>query len=221
MICRLWCSVSGSHLYTTKIQSGRVQFVFDNINLPFNDEDNDGYVAFKIKTKASLVAGDVFSNAASIYFDYNAAINTNTTNTVVVQTTPGCAVSLTSSRTNVSCFGGSNCTATIVPDGGLAPYSYLWSNGDTTATITGLTAGTYTVTVLDEAGCTATGSVTIMQPALLNATAGSQTNIACNGGTTGSATVAVTGGTTGYTYSWAPSEALQQQLQALQQVPTQ
>jgi uncharacterized delta-60 repeat protein/uncharacterized repeat protein (TIGR01451 family) len=75
--------VSGSHLFTTKIQSGRVQFVFDNINLPFDDANNDGYVAFKIKTKASLVAGDVFSNAASIYFDYNAAINTNTANTVV------------------------------------------------------------------------------------------------------------------------------------------
>ena len=196
--------VSGSHLYTTKIQSGRVQFVFDNINLPFNDEDNDGYVAFKIKTKASLVAGDVFSNAASIYFDYNAAINTNTTNTLV-QTISGCAVTLTSSRINVSCFGESNGTATIVPDGGLAPYSYLWSNGDTTATITGLVAGTYTVTVTDANECTATGSVTITQPALLDATAGSQTNIACNGVTTGSATVTVTGGTPGYTYSWAPS----------------
>jgi uncharacterized delta-60 repeat protein/uncharacterized repeat protein (TIGR01451 family) len=75
--------VSGSHLFTTKIQSGRVQFVFDNINLPFDDASNDGYVAFKIKTKASLAAGDVFSNSASIYFDYNAAINTNTANTVV------------------------------------------------------------------------------------------------------------------------------------------
>jgi uncharacterized delta-60 repeat protein/uncharacterized repeat protein (TIGR01451 family) len=75
--------VSGSHLFTTRIQSGRVQFVFDNINLPFDDANNDGYVAFKIKTKASLVAGDIFSNTASIYFDYNAAINTNTANTVV------------------------------------------------------------------------------------------------------------------------------------------
>lgn len=75
--------VSGSHLFTTRIQSGRVQFVFDNINLPFDDANNDGYLAFKIKTKASLVAGDVFSNSASIYFDYNAAINTNTANTVV------------------------------------------------------------------------------------------------------------------------------------------
>lgn len=75
--------ISGSHLFTTKIESGRVQFVFDNINLPFDDATNDGYVAFKIKTKASLVAGDVFSNNASIYFDYNAAIVTNTANTVV------------------------------------------------------------------------------------------------------------------------------------------
>ena len=70
--------IKGSHLFTTKISNGnKVDFLFENINLPFDDANNDGYVAFKIKTKPTLVVGDTFSNTASIYFDYNSAITTN------------------------------------------------------------------------------------------------------------------------------------------------
>ncbi|MCG2611387.1 T9SS type A sorting domain-containing protein [Flavobacterium sp. SM15] len=76
--------VSGSHLFTTKISQGnKVEFVFDNINLPFADATNDGYVAFKIKTKPTLVSGDTFTNGASIYFDYNYPIVTNTYSTTI------------------------------------------------------------------------------------------------------------------------------------------
>lgn len=76
--------VSGSHLFTTKISQGnKVEFVFENINLPFADATNDGYVAFKIKTKSTLVSGDTFSNGANIYFDYNYPITTNTYTTTI------------------------------------------------------------------------------------------------------------------------------------------
>jgi uncharacterized delta-60 repeat protein len=76
--------VNGSHLFTTKISEGnKVEFVFENINLPFDDANNDGYVAFKIKTKPTLVSGDTFSNGAGIYFDYNSAITTNTYATTI------------------------------------------------------------------------------------------------------------------------------------------
>jgi hypothetical protein len=62
----------GSHPFVTRItETNKVEFIFENINLPFDDATNDGYVAFKIKTKPSLVVGDSFSNTASIYFDYN------------------------------------------------------------------------------------------------------------------------------------------------------
>ena len=43
----------------------------------------------------------------------------------------------------MNCFGGANGTATVVAAAGTAPYTYIWSNGAITATITGLTAGTY------------------------------------------------------------------------------
>ena len=76
--------LAGSHLFTTRTSNGNVvEFLFENINLPFNDATNDGFVAFKIKTKSSLVIGDSFSNSASIFFDYNLPIITNTATTVV------------------------------------------------------------------------------------------------------------------------------------------
>jgi hypothetical protein len=69
---------SASHSYTTKISEGnKVEFIFESINLPFDDVNNDGYIAFKIKTKPTLVVGDSFTNEASIFFDYNFPIVTN------------------------------------------------------------------------------------------------------------------------------------------------
>jgi len=71
--------VSASHSFTTKItENNKVEFIFENINLPFDNANNDGYVAFKIKTKPTLIVGDSFQNSAKIYFDYNFPIQTNT-----------------------------------------------------------------------------------------------------------------------------------------------
>lgn len=69
---------SSSHSFVTKISEGnKVEFIFENINLPFDDANNDGYIAFKIKTKPTLVVGDSFTNDANIYFDYNFPVLTN------------------------------------------------------------------------------------------------------------------------------------------------
>jgi len=74
-----------SHSFATRINnaSGKVEFIFENINLPFDDANNDGYVAFKIKTKSTLVLGNTFTNKANIYFDFNFPIITNTVSTIV------------------------------------------------------------------------------------------------------------------------------------------
>lgn len=75
---------SGSHPFVTRISAGnKVEFIFENINLPFDDANNDGFVAFKIKTKPTLAVGNSFSNTASIYFDYNAPIVTDPATTIV------------------------------------------------------------------------------------------------------------------------------------------
>jgi len=72
-----------SHNYVTKITGNKVEFIFENINLPFDDANNDGYIAFKIKTLPTLVLGNTFSNSANIYFDYNFPIVTNTATTTI------------------------------------------------------------------------------------------------------------------------------------------
>ncbi|WP_306565492.1 T9SS type A sorting domain-containing protein [Flavobacterium lindanitolerans] len=114
-------------------------------------------------------------------------------------------LSATTSQTNLSCNGGTNGIAGVTVTGGTAPYTYSWApSGGTGATATGLAAGTYTVTITDANACQITRSFTITEPTALSATT-SSTNVSCNGGSNGSATVTVTGGTGGYTYSWAPS----------------
>ena len=76
--------LSASHDYYTRIINGdEVEFVFQDIQLPFDDANNDGYVLFKIKTLPTLVLGDTFSNAAGIYFDFNYPIITNNETTTV------------------------------------------------------------------------------------------------------------------------------------------
>ena len=72
-----------SHDFFTRINGNKVEFIFENINLPFDDANNDGYVAFKIKTKPTLVLGNTFTNSASIYFDYNFPIVTDPAVTTV------------------------------------------------------------------------------------------------------------------------------------------
>ncbi|SHK71168.1 Por secretion system C-terminal sorting domain-containing protein [Epilithonimonas mollis] len=117
---------------------------------------------------------------------------------------PDSVVSGTTVVTNVACNGDANGAINMTPAGGTAPYTFNWGGGITTEDRTGLAAGTYTVIITDANGCTATVTETITQPTALSATA-SQKNIACNGGSTGIATINVLGGTTPYTYSWFPS----------------
>ena len=127
---------------------------------------------------------------------------TATVNATVTQ--PASAVNGTTVVTNVACNGASNGAINLTPGGGTAPYTFNWGGGVTTEDRTGLAAGTYTVVITDANGCTATVNATVTQPTAMNATT-SQTNIACNGGSTGIATINVAGGTAPYIYSWSPS----------------
>ena len=131
------------------------------------------------------------------------------TATITFTITQPTALSVTpATQTNLSCFGGSNGAAAInTPTGGTPGYTYDWSLGtpvgDGTTSITGLTAGTWTCNVTDANGCTASQSFTVTQPTALSVTPASQTNVACNGGSTGAAAINTpTGGAGGYTYDW-------------------
>lgn len=122
-----------------------------------------------------------------------------------VQVTAGTALSSSiTSQTNVACHGQSTGSLTAQGSNGTAPYSYTWSNGGTTATISGLAAGTYTVTVTDSNNCpSSTSSATIMQPASAISSTLTAVNTTCNGGSNGAVTTLTTGGTPSYTWSWS------------------
>jgi len=107
---------------------------------------------------------------------------------------------------NVSCFGGTNGSATANPSGGTLNYTYAWiPSGGNSQTANNLAAGNYSVLVTDANGCTASSTVAITQPATAVSATPSHTNVLCNAGSTGSATVTATGGTPNYTYVWSPS----------------
>lgn len=126
------------------------------------------------------------------------------TGTNSVNITQPAALVLTPSRTDPTCNGACNGTANVVVAGGIGPFSYQWSNLGTTASITSLCAGTYTVTVTDNGsvGCTQTASVVLNNPAAIVLTS-SSVSATC-GVSNGSATVNITaGGVPNYNYQWS------------------
>ena len=76
-----------SHDYFARIKDNitehYVEFIFENINLPFDDANNDGYIVFKVKTLDTLALNDTFENEAEIYFDFNFPIITNIEQTTI------------------------------------------------------------------------------------------------------------------------------------------
>lgn len=102
---------------------------------------------------------------------------------------------------NNICNGNCEGSATVNPRG-IEPFSYSWSNGQSTQTATGLCAGGYTVTITDGNSCTTTNSVTISEPPAITINFTNIQEPICDGVGYGSATANVSGGTPGYPYQW-------------------
>ncbi|MCB0812298.1 MAG: hypothetical protein KDB87_03930, partial [Flavobacteriales bacterium] len=109
-------------------------------------------------------------------------------------------IGVTAQVTNVTCNGANNGSITAQSDG-QPPFSYQWSSGQTTQTITGLTPGNYTVTVTDGSGCQASGTFQVNEPPLLTASV-NVVDATCNT-SNGSASTSVAGGTPPYIYQWS------------------
>ena len=120
----------------------------------------------------------------------------------VIISQPSALTSYISNVVNVSCNGLSDGSATVTASGGTGPYTYSWSNGQTSQTATGLSAGIYTATVTDANGCVTSSSTTITEPPPLSApTTGSLT--VCDCPCAGVVRVFPTGGTPPYTVIWS------------------
>ncbi|CAH8293345.1 endonuclease I [Mariniflexile fucanivorans] len=111
--------------------------------------------------------------------------------------------------TNVTCAGEQNGTATATVSGGITPYSYLWSDGQTTATATGLIGGSYSVIVTDALGNTLTNEVAITEPMPLEYTKTEDATVYYGYAPESCTTISistVSGGMAPYTYAWSTGE---------------
>ena len=115
-------------------------------------------------------------------------------------------LSIISGHTNTSCYGSADAMSWVLSAGGTPPHSYSWSpSGGTNDTATGLTAGTYFITVTDNNACQLYNIITISQPTAVVADIQNFSNVNCNGGNDGMITASVSGGTSGYSYVWSTS----------------
>jgi hypothetical protein len=108
-----------------------------------------------------------------------------------------CSITATTTATDVTCNGGADGTASVTASGGTGTLAYLWDdvNSQTTASATGLAAGTYTVIVTDANNCTTTASATVAEPSALIVSAGLDDTI-CYGGSI------ILNGSGAMTYLW-------------------
>ncbi|MGZ4116285.1 MAG: PKD domain-containing protein [Bacteroidia bacterium] len=151
----------------------------------------------------SSVLPSVSGLSAGTYTVHVTDQNSCTTSISIPVTQPTTLTSAIGSSTNVTCFNGTNGTATASVSGGTIPYSYLWSNGQTGSTAVNLSAGSYTVTITDFNGCTSTNTVLITQPTQVITSAGPNDTICL--GSSGTLTATATGGAGGYYYAWQPT----------------
>lgn len=123
------------------------------------------------------------------------------TTVTITQPTSALTVSMASTPTNC---GSNTGTATATPSGGTTGYSYAWNPSGTTGTISNLAAGTYSVVVTDGNGCQANGSTSVTSNGGPSISVVSSSNVNCNGGNDGAASVSGTGGSGTLTYTWQP-----------------
>ncbi|CAA6830271.1 MAG: internalin, putative [uncultured Aureispira sp.] len=123
-------------------------------------------------------------------------------NSIAVNNSSGLSLTVDSIQT-IACSGGNNGAILLTTNGGTSPYSYLWSNNETTEDITVLSAGTYQVTISDATGCSITSnSIQLTDPTAIAILVDSSAAISC-GTSDGFIAISVSGGTPNYSFLWS------------------
>jgi len=132
----------------------------------------------------------------------------NCTEEICVDVTTPDPLTAATTSTNIDCNGASTGGGTVTVGGGNAGYTYLWCNGETTVAVSNLPAGQCCVVVTDANNCTIQSCIDLTEPTGITL-ATTQTDVSCEGGSDGTATVTPTGGAGGYTYLWCNSQVTQ------------
>ena len=185
-------TVSVTNCSSFGVQDGAIATSVTGGNGPFTYLWNDP------AAQTTMDASNLFSGTYTLLVtDANGCTDALT---VFVNQPLFCALNLSTTSTDPTGCGTSDGAASVTVSGGTSPYTYSWSNGGNTATITGLTGGTYSVTVTDANSCLGNTSVTLTTSGAPTLTI-TTTDASCSA-TNGTASVFVNGGTTPYTYLW-------------------
>lgn len=155
---------------------------------------NETTMQSEISTASQLCAG---WNVLEI----NDTVCPTTKDSVNIPSPP--AITTTEMVTNVRCNGESNGAIELNTSGGVAPYNFLWSIGETDPNISGLSVGSYNITITDDNGCVYTKGLEVREPNPLSFSTISVDPISCFGENDGRASVFMFGGTSPYTYNWS------------------
>ena len=130
--------------------------------------------------------------------------NSCSTTSSVTLSQPASGMTASTTQTDVLCNGNATGSIDLTVTGGTGTYSYSWNTTpvQTTEDLSNLAAGSYTVTITDQSNCTTTATAILTEPTAPLSASTTQTNVLCNGNTTGSIDLTVVGGTSPYTYSW-------------------
>jgi gliding motility-associated-like protein len=158
---------------------------------------------------SNSIAGLSAGNYSVMITDGNGCIQS--TNVSVSEQSP---VQLSFSSTNALCNGDVNGSIDLNANGGVSPYNFVWSNGETTQNISNLSAGEYIITVLDGNKCSKTDTILITEPKTLNAgitgyVYSTGYNISSFSGNDGSITLDIVGGTNPYQFVWSNGSTVQ------------
>lgn len=200
------CVRTGTATVASSNTAPTLGFNIQNVNC---NGGNNGSITANVSGGASpytyLWGNGAQTNSISNLVTGNYSITVTDANGCTVSTTvfvsEPAAIAVTATSSPATC-GNSNGSLASNVTGGTAPYTYLWSGGETTATINNKASGSYTVTVTDSRGCTGTGSFNISNVGGATVTI-TPTDATCFGGVNGSATANISGGTAPHTIAWS------------------
>lgn len=176
------------YIYTWKKQDNNGNWITLPIQADTAKNLSAGKYAINIQDANGIVLGEYNTHTVTKVVD------------VVYELKEPAKLTLSLQKTDATCKGNDG-KITATPAGGTPPYTYLWSNGATTASIENLLPMPYTVEIKDGAGCMVQGSTAVLQPNSLTVT-GTITPLRCHNANNAAIALAVQGGTAPYQYLW-------------------
>ena len=176
------------YIYTWKKQDKNGNWVTLDNDTDTAKNLSEGKYAINIQDANGIVLGEYNTHTVTKVVD------------VIYELKEPAKLTLTLQKTDATCRGNDG-KITATPAGGTPPYTYLWSNGATTASIENLLPMPYTVEIKDKAGCMVQGSTAVLQPNSLTVTS-TITPLRCHNAANAAIALAVQGGTAPYQYLW-------------------